>query len=229
MMSPPNDFTSHLRFASSDEPAAGSGQPAVRSQQSAAGPTNRSTGVQLPLTHRSSLIAHLPRNSAFTLIEMLTTVATLVIVLGLMVSLARYVRDRSAAGLSRDLLLRLDRTMEQYARSSGGQTPPVDFPPPKLDEPTISRWATASNIQFVRALRARVDLSSGPLAELPIFIYDQRLIRDTWGTPILFMPRQHPQIGLAVGDRFFFVSAGPDRQFLTRDDNLYSYDVVREE
>jgi prepilin-type N-terminal cleavage/methylation domain-containing protein len=167
--------------------------------------------------------------SAFTLIEMLTTVAVLVIVLGLMVSLARYVRNRSAAGLTRDLLTRLDRTMAQYKQASLDQLPPVGFPPQQVDEPALSRWATAANVQFVRALRGTVDLSGGALAELPIFIYDQRMIRDTWGTPILFMPRQHPQVGLALGDRFFFVSAGPDRQFLTRGDNLYSYDAVREE
>ncbi len=166
--------------------------------------------------------------TGFTLVEMLTTVAVLVIVLGLMVSLARYVRSRSAEDLTRDLLARLDRTMAQYVQRAGG-LPPVGFPPADLDEPAIGRWAMAANVQFVRSLRGQMDLSAGPLAELPIFIYDQRLIRDTWGTPVLFMPRQHPQIGLALGDRFFFVSAGPDRQFLTRDDNLYSYDVVSEE
>jgi hypothetical protein len=29
---------------------------------------------------------------------------------------------------------------------------------------------------------------------------------------------------MALGDRPFFVSAGPDRRFLTREDNLYSYE-----
>src|SRR5215218_9476846 len=53
---------------------------------------------------------------AFTLIEMLTTVAVLVIVLGLMVSLARDVRTRSAERLTKDLLSRLDTLVEQYRR-----------------------------------------------------------------------------------------------------------------
>src|SRR5688572_32928362 len=62
-----------------------------------------------------------PRNHrrlrrAFTLIEMLTTVAVLVIVLGLMVSLARDVRTRSAERLTKDLLARLDGLVEQYRR-----------------------------------------------------------------------------------------------------------------
>src|SRR3954471_16721867 len=51
---------------------------------------------------------------AFTLIEMLTTVAVLVIVLGIMVSLARDVRTRSADRLTKDILRRLDTLVAQY-------------------------------------------------------------------------------------------------------------------
>src|SRR3977135_332087 len=54
------------------------------------------------------------RRRAFTLVEMLTTVAVLVIVLGLMVSLARDVRTRSAERLTKDLLSRLDTLVAQY-------------------------------------------------------------------------------------------------------------------
>src|SRR5438552_946186 len=53
---------------------------------------------------------------AFTLIEMLTTVAVLVIVLGLMVSLARHVREKSAQALTKNLLRRLDGAMTEYVR-----------------------------------------------------------------------------------------------------------------
>src|SRR5437868_12102334 len=56
--------------------------------------------------------SEIPRG--FTLIEMLTTVAVLVIVLGLMVSLARDVRNRSAERLTKDLLRRLDTLVAQY-------------------------------------------------------------------------------------------------------------------
>ena len=45
---------------------------------------------------------------AFTLVEMLTTVAALVILLGLMVSLARDVRRRSATELTNEIIARLD-------------------------------------------------------------------------------------------------------------------------
>jgi hypothetical protein len=34
----------------------------------------------------------------------------------------------------------------------------------------------------------------------------------------------HPSVGMAPDNRFFLFSAGPDRRYLTRDDNLYSYD-----
>ena len=51
--------------------------------------------------------------TAFTLLEMLTTVAVLVIVLGLMVSLARHVRERAAVALTKDLIRRLDALMDR--------------------------------------------------------------------------------------------------------------------
>src|SRR5688572_16741891 len=68
------------------------------------------------LSHPSAFRLHPSARRAFTLIEMLTTVAVLVIVLGLMVSLARDVRTRSAERLTKDLLARLDSLVEQYRR-----------------------------------------------------------------------------------------------------------------
>src|SRR6478672_5781063 len=59
-----------------------------------------------------------PARLGFTLVEMLTTVAVLVIVLGLMVSLARDVRTRSADRLTKDLLRRLDTLVAQYKARS---------------------------------------------------------------------------------------------------------------
>ena len=55
----------------------------------------------------------------------------------------------------------------------------------------------------------------------------ERMIRDAWGNPIAYLPGQHPNIGMAPQNRPFFVSAGPDGKFLTRDDNLYSYEQIR--
>jgi type II secretory pathway pseudopilin PulG len=192
--------------------------------------------------HPSSFILH-PSRSAFTLIEMLITVAILIIVLGLMVSLARYVRDRSAQQLTRDLLGQLDNLMLQYMEHNGGALPPVDpilsadttLPPPEF---ALADAARHNNEQCIRLLKLDYHLHAldpglpiDPFDQRPIGIYDRKTLRDAWGSPIVFMPGQHQLIGLAPSragqDQYFFFSAGPDRKYLTRDDNLYSYETVR--
>ena len=163
--------------------------------------------------------------SAFTLIEMLTTVAILVIVLGLMVSLARDVRNRSAERVTKDMLSRLDKMMAQYVDRNAQRLPPVTplIPPAQqggadpVDNDALRAAAIQNNTDFSRALRAHALHEDAN----PSFF-------DAWGNPIVFMPRQHPLIGMAGGDRFFFFSPGPDGRFLTREDNLYSYEVGSE-
>ena len=163
---------------------------------------------------------------AFTLIEMLTTVAILVIVLGLMVSLARDVRNRSAERVTKDMLLKLDRMMGQYVERNNQALPPItplvdaaarEGSPEPTDDAKLKAAALHNNGDLARALRAQAHASDLS----PSFF-------DAWGNPVVFMPRQHPSIGMAGGDRFFFVSPGPDGKFLTREDNLYSYEVGRE-
>ena len=171
---------------------------------------------------------------AFTLVEMLTTVAVLVIVLGLMVSLARDVRTRSAERLTKDLLHRLDLLVAQYrARSLKGLPeakvklypvvhPLLDSEAP--DDAHLRANAMLNNSELVRTLRSQVDLSGTVFSDLSIANYNEVNLLDAWGSPIVYMPHQNPQIGMASGDRSFFFSAGPDRKYLTRDDNLYSYE-----
>ena len=167
---------------------------------------------------------------AFTLIEMLTTVAVLVIVLGLMVSLARDVRNRSAERVTKDMLLKLDRMMGQYVERNHQALPPItplveagaasaagEPSSEPADDARLKAAALHNNADLARALRAQAD--AGDLS--PSFF-------DAWGNPVVFMPRQHPSIGMAGGDRFFFVSPGPDGKFLTREDNLYSYEMAGE-
>jgi len=176
---------------------------------------------RLPLAPRRSPLA-------FTLIEMLTAVALLVIVLGLMVSLARYVRSHSATQLTRDLLSQLEEAKAHYVTDNkAGQAKLArvqvlcdteDLP----DEKTLLRLAEVNNRQFVGALRD--ELTGKFWWELPGTIYDRQMLRDAWGTPIVLMPKKHSAIGMAPGDAPFFLSAGPDRQFRTREDNLYSYE-----
>src|SRR3954463_10644943 len=84
----------------------------------------------------------------FTLIEMLTTVAVLIIVLGLMVDLAGYVRNRSANDLTRQVLAALDATMNQYLtthKTIPQIAPFTNDPNLNEDEDTLLRAATENN------------------------------------------------------------------------------------
>jgi prepilin-type N-terminal cleavage/methylation domain-containing protein len=183
--------------------------------------------------HPSSFILH-PSRRAFTLVEMLTTVAVLVIVLGLMVSLARDVRTRSAERLTKDLLHRLDLLVAQYRQRSLKNLPedqrklyPAVHPLMSADfsdEAALRKAAMINNTELIRTLKVQVDLSATAFSDLSIANYTEVNVLDAWGSPIVYMPHQHPQIGMAAGDRSFFFSAGPDRKFLTRGDNLYSYE-----
>ena len=193
---------------------------------------------------RQSAIGNRQSRCGFTLIEMLTTVAVLIIVLGLMVSLARNVRNQSAQQLTRQLLRQLGVLMNEYADASGRQLPPVTpiiepgaFLQP--EEPAIALLAKRNNEEFVRALRpelARLEArradrgTPSVVGQLPVAAFDGVTLRDAWGSPIVFMPTQHRWIGMAPknrqGETFFFFSAGPDRKYLSRDDNLYSYETV---
>ena len=156
--------------------------------------------------------------------------------LGLMVSLARDVRTRSAERLTKDLLRRLDTLVAQYkSRSLKELTPPQrrNYPVATLlidgplvpDESRLRDVANKNNHDVIRCLRQQTDLSNTTFSDLSIANYNEANVLDAWGSPIVFMPYQHPLIGMAGGDRSFFFSAGPDRQYLTRQDNLYSYET----
>jgi hypothetical protein len=204
---------------------------------------------------------------------MLTVVALLIIVLGLMVSLAWDVRQQSSERLTKDLLRKLQVLMNQYVernkrlpqvspfietveparetpvvplaaaprrgeraagegkagrtagKDSTGDTTPLRAEDELPDEATLLAAAEANNRDFVLALRAE---ATSPQPELfgPVggTMYDEVTLRDAWGTPLVFMPAQHPAIGMALGNKPFFFSAGPDRKFRTLEDNLYSYE-----
>ncbi|HEX8914640.1 MAG TPA: type II secretion system protein [Humisphaera sp.] len=189
------------------------------------------------------------RPAGFTLVEMLATVALLVILLGLSVSLARHVRERSAQAVTTDLLRRLDALATRYAAGHGNAPPAVaPFPPPEAtanarvgpdapiameapqaDRQLLLRAALNNNRDVVAALRAGLGKDDRDLAELPVSISDGTHVRDAWGSPVVFMPQKHPWVGTAPRDKsYFFFSAGPDRDYLTRGDNLYSYEAARE-
>lgn len=162
---------------------------------------------------------------AFSVVELLTTVAALVIVLGLMVSLARHVRLVSAEALTKEILHRLDEAMAVYVHRN--DSIPLNIPPLIEDgqppiEVLLPQAAERNNEAFVRALKSE-GLLNGRFDDLSIAFYDEARVQDAWGSPIVFMSKMHPAIGMNPKGWFFF-SAGPDRQYLTRDDNLNSYD-----
>jgi len=196
---------------------------------------------------------------------MLATVAALVILLGLMVSLARYVRRQASDQLTKQLLAQLDvlvrnyqtryhalpavkpfvrgiqTDVEQVIASSTRPTTraivPIS-PAPLLptafaeeilpDEQTLRKAAEANNRSFVQALQVEARRYPGEYAGLPTSFFVEGVLPDAWGTPIVFMPALHPAIGMAMENRPFTLSAGPDRRFRTLEDNLYSYEVSEE-
>ena len=172
------------------------------------------------------------RSVAFTLIEMLTTIDILIIILGLMVSLARHVQQASAQQLTKDILHKFEDAMDQYITLNHGQPPDVPlFIADSNRSPTesaLQRSAVLNNEAVVKALSdPRLNNRDHGLLndrfDLSTAYYDGTAVRDAWGSPIVFLPRMHPAVGMSANGWFFF-SAGPDRRYLTRDDNLYSYD-----
>lgn len=161
----------------------------------------------------------------FTLIETAVTICVLVVVLGLAVSLARRVREDAAHRDTMELMAQLETLAGEF-RAAHGRLPEVPrMTDPEVTEESMQRYATSNNEQFIQSIRAQqADVSSAMGIDLPLSMYDQRSLRDAWGSPIVFMPAQHPAIGMAPQDHFFLFSAGPDRQYLTREDNLYSYE-----
>jgi hypothetical protein len=162
------------------------------------------------------------------------------VVLGLMIKLSNRVRNEAADDVTRKMLIELTGIMAQYQRDNGGQLPPVtplinaSADPQSVTEVDLQAAARQNNADFFRYLRLgalanRKSTGDDPrseavTSEIRQSAADKPVLEDPWGTPIVFMQSQHPSIGMAPGNVFFFVSAGPDRHFLTHDDNLYSYD-----
>jgi hypothetical protein len=158
---------------------------------------------------------------------MLTTVAALVILLGLMVSLSNYVRNASAVNLTRSQLRQLDALMAQYEKHYGSLPDVPPFIDPKKPDPTeegLRQAALANNRVITALLRPEAAISPGDATSLRAEAYNEPVLNDAWGTPIVFMPAMNPLIGMAPQNRRFFFSAGRDHRFLTQEDNLYSYE-----
>jgi prepilin-type N-terminal cleavage/methylation domain-containing protein len=181
---------------------------------------------------RSSLLfaRHSSLVRGFTIVELLIVVAVLTIVLGLMVNLASSVRVQYATDVTKDLLRTLDNAVNQYRERYGilPAVTPLIPPTGTVTEEVLRKNARQNNLDIVRALRTSNDLAGATLDKLPVTLYSSSdgALRDAWNSPIVFMPRFDRLIGMALRDRPFFVSAGPDRKFLTLEDNFYSYEGV---
>jgi len=165
---------------------------------------------------------------AFTLVEMVVTLGLLLIVMVLMINLAHRVRSEAAGVLTKDLLTKLDSLMAQYQRRHD-RLPVIERVLPDgvvPEEALLECNAQMNNQQFVGALQAE-PLWASFCAGLPHAVYDasRPALCDSWGMPIIFMPKGHSLLGTAPPDKdFFFFSAGPDKNYLTIVDNLYSYE-----
>ena len=155
------------------------------------------------------------------------------IVLGLMMNLANRVRRESADRLTRQVLAQLTTLMDEYQKSNDDELPPVQLllqPGQPLSETALKVSAEQNSADFVRYLHLHTvakapDPGDDALAEsLARTDKGSDVLEDPWGSPIVFMPQQNPAIGMAPGDAFFFLSAGPDRRYLSREDNVYSYE-----
>ena len=157
---------------------------------------------------------------------MLTTVAALVIILGLMVSLARYVRSRETEALTRQVLAVLDDLLrtEPKLQTHLNTCPPLLSRGQKADEASLQESALANNRAMVLMLRQE---DAAAFRRIPTSLYDALTLRDAWGTPVVYMASGAANIGMEPQQRAFFLSAGADRRFSTILDNLYSYDTRR--
>jgi type II secretory pathway pseudopilin PulG len=176
------------------------------------------------------------------LIELLALVAFLAIALGLAVSVARHVRSTSAQEATQARLATLVEVARLYSHDFGGQLPAVEpSASATVDGPAFRNWVRQQNQRVLAAFLTwqgsassagsdiavgQVSLKQSDALPLPGPRVDASLLVDVWGSPIALMPRSHTRIGLSPGNGPFFFSAGPDRDYLTLSDNLYSYEVT---
>ncbi len=177
--------------------------------------------------------SNLFRIRGYTLVELFLTLAVLMILLGMMMNVSNRVRHESADKVTRQILSRLAAMISDYQNKNDGQLPPISpviQPGFRPSEDTLQAAALANNADLVRYLNLPALARQSSNTDDPLFRSlhqtesQQWLLQDPWGGPVVFMPHEDPAIGLPPGDTFFLFSAGPDRLFLTKEDNLYSYE-----
>lgn len=152
-----------------------------------------------------------PGRAGFTLLELLTASAGLIVVLGLVVSLARYVRQNASLSAMREQMLALNAALAAKG------------PPPGL--PMFAEGMTAENeARSPEGMRALARQNAE--AWSAHFGLSATASFDPWGLPVVLINGAHPNLGMAPRFKPFFLSAGPDNRYFTLVDDLYSYDLA---
>ena len=159
---------------------------------------------------------------------MLASIGAMVILFGAMISLSRHVRSGSANDATKELLRLLAGAMDRYVAHNDGRPPSLSFvnfsPESSHDPAALARRAEVNNQAVVRLLKQSHVFPADSFEIFSESYYDGATVRDAWGSPIVFMPTMDPAVGMSAKGWFFF-SAGPDRNYLTKSDNLYSYEL----
>ncbi len=165
--------------------------------------------------------------------DVLVVVAIIGLLLGVATSLARQAREDVRHGRVIDVFRTLEAARLGYADAFGANPDIPAFLPPGTEQlseeelglEVMTARSVRNNVVAVeRLLPYVVDLD--PLRRLPTLRFDGQRLLDPWGQPIVYDAGGTGLLGTARNDSPFFLSAGPDRDYRTRGDNLYSYEHV---
>jgi hypothetical protein len=144
------------------------------------------------------------------LLELMTACAALIVVLGLVVSLARYVRRNASLSAVREQLIFLNARLDEKG-----------VPP---DLAMFAAGLTAEDeIRHPEAVRT-LARQNGETWSRHLALGNTSHF-DPWGMPIILINGAHPNLGMAPRFKPFFMSAGPDNRYFTLADDLYGYDL----
>lgn len=195
------------------------------------------------------------RRGGFSLVEMLMVIALVVVLAGLTVVVGRSVVAKSKIDQCRQILQALDATLTEYQAEKGAIPPFVRrayLPPRGTGGPDRRTWrevavyleqvkgytgidkqlGTIDASFLVKREQIYTDLAGYPYAGT-VTDDPRPSVRDPWGMEILYI---HPTaenedafrtFGKALNERPYFMSAGPDGEYETVGDNLYSYEVEK--
>jgi len=189
------------------------------------------------------------RAAGFTLVEMIVVIGIILILLGLMLPTVRALSDQAKKRQTRIMLLNAAAMLRELNQANQLATLPLFTAPITAPQNVGADGAdrNAAAVQTTRAvMNALLALPANQTAfgQLPSDGWQNDgtgpVLLDGWGHPIIFVPA--PGMTATVGgiattvvsshrgnaadaaNRPYFASAGPDANFRTADDNVYSFD-----